>query len=189
MYKSKYTGFVAHNKPLVHTIYVKDENETTDIIYIDDNWNMAGSSLVLRPKGWGPDITFGQADCERMLMKNVPSKNCPDVLEHYGLKEYDTAEIIYRTRGINLLDKTWLAWSKEDKAEDYHPLCNPELMKIRMKDMIQIEDPDIEMPPIGYESEACKETRLATEKNLAELEKKYEAERTKISNIAFNFED
>jgi hypothetical protein len=172
MYKSPYTRFIAYEKPLVHRVYVKDENTTIAIIDIDDNWQMHGSVINPINKLIHPSLVLDQESCERALMKNMPPENCPDVLEHYGLDKYDCAEIMYRTRAINLLDKTWLAWSEDDKAEDYHPLCNEKLMKIRMKGMMQIIDPDIDMPPIGYESEACRETRLNIERIIKQNEEK-----------------
>lgn len=162
MYESKYTNFIAHNKPLTNTVYVKYGNHTVCRIYIEDDWTMHGEidDFLMCPVGGGKLNHLEQKDCELILLKNMPPASRTKTLRSHGLERYDSAELMYRTRGINLLDDFWLAWSEDDKAEDYHPLHNKKILEERTKDMIHFVD-DEPNPPWSWDSESCKETQRA----------------------------
>ena len=86
-----------------------------------------------------------------MLLKDVQKPNRKDVLREYNMEKMDYAKFEYCTRLINLINNYWLVWSEADKAEDYHPRFNKELMKEREKYMLRL-DPQLEdnEPPTPY---------------------------------------
>lgn len=145
MYKSKYTEFTAYEEPYTDKFYFKYTNETVAIIYVDKDWNMYGD--VLDPFQM-PVKTFklDQVDCEKLILIKLPTWRA-DVKRRSGLDKYDTAMLLYKSRGINLLNNYWFAWAESDKIEDYHPLFNAEIAEARWaKDR---EEPDyytFEMP-------------------------------------------
>lgn len=154
-YESKYTDFTASEPPYTDKIYYKDGNKTVAIIHIDNNWNMWGEvldpfDLIISPiKPIFRDLT--QKECERMLMKDMPKPNRQDVLDKYNMKVMDYATLVYSTRLINLINCYWVAWSENDRAEDYHPRFNEELMKEREKTMIKLDyEPEDDEPPAPY---------------------------------------
>ena len=154
-YVSNYTDFTASEPPYTNKIFCKDGNRTVAIIHIDDNWNMWGE--VIDPFNlWISPIkpiytNLTQEQCERMLLKDVPKPNRKDVLREYNMKEMDYAKFMYCTRLINLINNYWLAWSEDDKAEDYHPRFNEELMKEREKYMLRLDpEPEDDEPPTPY---------------------------------------
>lgn len=70
--------------------------------------------------------------------------------DKYKFDKVDYAQILYRTRMITLIDTYWMAWSEDDKAEDYHPLFNKSLMEQRFEGQIQIdpeEEDNVPFPP------------------------------------------
>ena len=184
MYISKYTNFIAHDKPLTNVVYVKYGNHTVCRIYIKDNWEMLGEidDFLMCPVGGGKLNHLEQDDCELILLKNMPPASRKKTLKSYGLDRYDSAEIMYRTRGINLLDDFWLAWSENDKAEDYHPLHNKKILEERTKDMIKFTD-DEPNPPWSWDLESCIETRKAAEDYQKQIELKRQYNKYDIDSI------
>ncbi|MBO5389212.1 MAG: hypothetical protein J6A59_13995 [Lachnospiraceae bacterium] len=154
-YESKYTNFTASEPPYTNIIYYKNGNKTVVKIHIDNNWNMWGEVLdpfdaVIFPLG--PVYrNLTQAECERLLMKDMPKPNRIDVLKKYNMKVMDYATILYSTRLINLISTTWAAWSEDDKVEDYHPRFNEEIMREREKTMLRLDpEPEDDEPPAPY---------------------------------------
>lgn len=76
---------------------------------------------------------------EHGLFKGYPPPNRKDIIDYYGDKVIDYSKILYSTRLINLLTHYWVAWSEDDKAEDYHPLFNKDIMKRRMSSYIKLD--------------------------------------------------
>lgn len=126
-YRSKITGFIAEEEPYVDKIYYKFDTETKAIIYVGSGWVMHGD--VLDPFFFIPaKFTLDQYDCERLILQNTPIDR-EDILKRMKLDKYDTAQMLYRSRGITLQDLKWFAWSEDDKIEDYHPLRNQNALK------------------------------------------------------------
>lgn len=142
-YTSKLTKFTAGAPPLTDKIYYKDGNKTVAIIYVDNEWNMHGVPLDpydLPISPLKPIYTeLNQKQCELMLLKDTPPPNRKDIIDYYGDKVIDYSKILYSTRLINLLTHYWVAWSEDDKAEDYHPLFNKDIMKRRMNSYIKLD--------------------------------------------------
>lgn len=154
-YISELTEFRAYEPPYTDKIYIKDGNKTVCIIHADENWSMYGDvvdpfNIPISPIK--PIYTrLNQFQCERIIMRNMPPMIRVEQLKReYGFDKVDYAIVMYRTRLITLIDTYWAAWSEEDKAEDYHPRFNAELMKQRFEGQIEI-DPEEEdkypMPP------------------------------------------
>lgn len=150
-YKSKVTDFAASEPPYTDTVYCKDENKTVCIIHIDKNWNMYGEvidpyDLFISPVKpiFGP---LNQEQCERMLMKDAPKPNRVDVMRELDMEFMDYAKLMYCTRLINLINNYWLAWSEDDKVEDYHPRFNKEIMKKREASMIKLDPEPEDLEP------------------------------------------
>lgn len=124
------TGFIAYGKPLINRIYWKVENKTCAIIDITDDWKFTVCIIdvslldgVLNPFNWS-DERFKQ------LLVGMLPPNRPDTLKRMGMERYDTAEMLYRTRGIDYNRLDWFAWQETDRFEDYHPRYNMEKFKI-----------------------------------------------------------
>ena len=67
------------------------------------------------------------------------------------MDKIDYAILMYKTRLITLIDTYWAAWSEDDKAEDYHPRFNKEIMKEREKSMLRLDpEPEDDEPPKPY---------------------------------------
>lgn len=134
LYKSRFTDFIAYNEPLVDKIYYKWSNVTAAIILVDNNWKMRG---IIKNENLVPSLIhrteLSQSECENCIMSHMPSPNRQDILIRLELKVYDSAEYIYRTRAISAFDLFWLAWSDDDKAEDYLPMRNYKIWKSRFK--------------------------------------------------------
>lgn len=162
-YKSKYTEFQTTEPPYTDKIYYKEGNKTLCIIHIDENWNMWGEVKdpfnipidILKPKY--KDLT--QAQCEELIMRHMPPLRRTDIKKKYNMEIVDYAIIMYKTRLITCIDNYWAAWSEDDKAEEYHPKYNKDIMKARFEDSIKLdEDPEDKiMTPyikIDFEKEA-----------------------------------
>lgn len=151
-YVSKYTYFCANDEPLTDKIYCKYGNKTTCIIHVNEDWNMTGEvidpfNLYISPlKPIYRDLT--QEECERMLLKDTPQPNRKDIIEKYGVNGViDYAKFMYSTRLINMINTYWLAWSENDKAEDYHPLYNKDILKERDSSSIVIDPEPEDLEP------------------------------------------
>lgn len=121
------TKFIAYEEPYIDKIYFKFNTETKVIIYINKDWSMHAD--VLDPFFFHPaKFVMDQYDCEMLILENTPIDR-EDILGRMELDKYDTAQMLYRSRGITLLSLRWFAWSEDDKIEDYHPLKNPEALK------------------------------------------------------------
>ena len=48
-------------------------------------------------------------------------RNMQRILDAFNVERYDTAEMIYKTRGISYVRDDWFAWSEDDEIEEYHP--------------------------------------------------------------------
>lgn len=154
-YESKYTYFCASEPPYTDTIYYKDGNKTVTIIHVDKDWNMSGEVIdpfdqYVSPVEpiWG---TLNQEQCERMLLKDMPSPNRTDVKKKYNMDKIDYAMLMYCTRLISMINSYWVAWSENDKAEDYHPRYNEEILKERDSYNIEIDhEPEDDGPSTPY---------------------------------------
>lgn len=161
-YESKYTNFTASEPPYTNIIYYKNINKTVVKIHIDNEWNMWGEVVDPFDKVIFPFKpiyrALNQQECEKLLMKDMPKPNRQDVLEKYNMKVMDYSMLLYSTRLINLINNIWVAWSEEDKAEDYHPRFNKELMKEREKTMIKLDyEPEDDEEPTPYCTDIQKE--------------------------------
>jgi len=155
-YTSEYTNFCASEPPYTDTIYYKDGNKTIAVIHIDKDWNMTGDVLdpfdlpinISEPT-WGP---LDQVQCERMLMKDMPKPNRKDIMQEYNMgNAIDYAKLVYCTRLINMINSYWVAWSENDKAEDYHPRFNPDILRERDSYSIKLDpEPEDNEPPTPY---------------------------------------
>lgn len=128
-YRSKNTDFTAHEKPYVNKIYFKYCNITVALLTVTENWGLEGE--VIYPfKMPVKCFKLDQFDCEKLILDFIPAWR-EDVKIRSGLKEYDSAMLLYKYRGITRLNKWWFAWSEQDRIEDYHPEYTPELDKLR----------------------------------------------------------
>lgn len=151
MYISELTQFQAFEAPYTDKVYYKNGNKTVCIIHIDKDWNMYGDVIdpfdipidSLKPKY----LPLDQGQCERLIMRHMPPRSREDVKKKYNMKEIDYAMLMYKTRLITLIDTYWAAWSEDDKAEDYHPRFNEEIMEERMSDCIKIDPEPEDLEP------------------------------------------
>lgn len=146
-YISNLTEFRAYEAPYTDTMYVKDGNKTVCIIHIDEEWNMTGEVIDPFNIPISPiKPIYGQLNqlqCEQIIMRHMaPMCREKQLKDKYKFEKVDYAQILYRTRMINLIDTYWVAWSESDKAENYHPLFNTSLMKQRFDGQIQIDSED-----------------------------------------------
>ena len=125
IYKNDDTGFITYIKPLTNKIYYKIKNETAAIIYIDDNWGMEVD--VVNPFAFNTPIFHLSSEWAERKMVALSPRNMQRILDAFNVERYDTAEMMYKTRGISYVRDDWFAWSEDDKIEDYHPRFNPEL--------------------------------------------------------------
>lgn len=129
MYRSKYTEFIAYEPPYVEKIYYKHRNETVVALHIEKDWTMYGE--VLQPFNLiVPKFSLDQVDCEKLILDKLPAWR-EDVKQRSGLDKYDSAMLMYKYRGIDMLNDYWFAWSENDKIEDYHPKFNKEIAELR----------------------------------------------------------
>lgn len=152
-YVSKYTKFTALECPYTNNIFYKKGNRTIAIVHIDSDWNMWGEVLDPFNLPISPiKPVFGQLNqiqCEEMLLYGTPPASRIDLIEKYNMrKQFDYAKFMYCTRLITMTNDYWLAWSDNDKAEDYHPWFNPHILAERTKHCLRIEpeDEDIDTP-------------------------------------------
>ena len=162
MYISEYTDFQAFEPPYTDKIYYKEGDKTLCIIHVDENWNMWGEVKdpynipidILNPK-FKP---LNQKQCEELIMIHMPPRHRTDVKKRWGMDKIDYAILMYKTRLITLIDSYWVAWSEDDKAEDYHPRYNEKLMEKRFEGAIQIdpepEDLEESTPILTFEERA-----------------------------------
>lgn len=177
-YISKYTGFQAFERPYTDTFYYKRGNDTIVIIHVDNDWNMFGEVLdpFLLPISPIEPIygLLTQQRCEELIMRTMPPPYRKDVLRKYNMKKMDYAMLMYCTRLINLIDTHWMAWSENDKAEDYHPRFNKELMKEREKYMVKLDpEPEDILPSTPYFTFTEKDTMFYSEENIDNKFKDY----------------
>lgn len=98
-------------------------------------------------------------------MRHMPPLRRPDIRKRWNMEIVDYAQLMYRTRLITCTDNYWAAWSEDDKAEDYHPNYNPEIMRERYSD-VAFYDPDYEITPLyrpDYEKESLFYKELSPE--------------------------
>ena len=138
MYKSQYTEFIAYESPYIDKIYYMHMNKIIAIIHVDSNWSMHGE--VLHPFDMIVK-TFGlnQIDCEKLILSKLPAWR-EDVKRRSKLDRYDSAMLLYKYRGIDMLNNYWFAWSQDDKIEDYHPKYNKEIAEARWGSDREMED-------------------------------------------------
>lgn len=134
-YISTLTDFQAFEKPYIDRIYIMDMNNLVAEIYIDSDWKMCGTvidpySLPISPMKPVYGI-LKQDRCEQLIMYNMPPRCRKFMSEELKNTEIDYAQLMYKTRGISLLNYYWFAWSKEERAEDFHPRLNEEIMSER----------------------------------------------------------
>lgn len=146
-YISNYTNFCASEPPYTDTIYYKNGNETLAKIHVNKDWSMTGSAInpFELPIGLCT-AEFGylnQEQCERLIMQDMPKPNRKDIMKKYNMKVLDYAMIMYKTRLINMINSYWVAWSEDDKVEDYHPRYNEKLRGELDSYLIQL-DPESE---------------------------------------------
>ena len=122
-----YSNFITNSQIRPSIIYVKHRNSTCVEIDINEDWTMLGTSKSTKIQDMGYNGIMSDAQCKHFLSTRVAPNRGKFMLDELGLKEYDTMEILYRTRGIQPKDDWWLAWSEDDKAEDYHPNFNKEI--------------------------------------------------------------
>lgn len=125
VYKNDGTGFITYIKPLTNKIYYKIKNETAAIIYINDNWGIEVD--VVNPFAFNTPIFHLSSDWAERKMVATSPRNMQRILDVFNVERYDTAEMMYKTRGISYVRDDWFAWSEDDKIEDYHPRFNPDL--------------------------------------------------------------
>lgn len=133
-YVSTLTDFQAFERPYMGKFYLKDMNNIVAEIYVDKDWKMCGT--IIDPYGIpiSPiEPMYGilkQERCEQLIMYNMPPRHRKfwNEQEH---KEIDYAKMMYKTRGISLLNFYWFAWDKSERAEDFHPRLNERIMAER----------------------------------------------------------
>lgn len=146
------TKFQTFIRPLTYKIYLKHGNETVAHIEMDDDWNMTcyphdpfNIPYHFQSPAYDP---MGQKMCELLVTDKMPPRCRNDIKKKYGTPEVDYGVLLYCTRGINLLDNYWWAWSEDDKAEDYHPRYNEEIMKMQEEYMLHLDpEPGEEKTP------------------------------------------
>ena len=142
-YESKFTNFQTDMEVLTNTMYYKDINKTICIIHVNDDWSMNGKVLDpfdLPISPIKPIFTdLDQEMCEKIIMRTMPPPYRQDILKKYNFKVMDYGLMLYKTRLINLLDTYWMAWSEDDKVEDYHPRFNEYIDKERSKNRLQFD--------------------------------------------------
>lgn len=125
VYRNDKTGFITYIKPLTDKIYYKIKNTTAAIIYVGENWEMTAE--VVDPFAFStPLFTLSEDWAEKKIVSLSP-RNYPRIIKAFGVSRYDTAVLLYKSRGIDYVRDDWFAWSEDDKIEDYHPRFNPEL--------------------------------------------------------------
>ncbi len=125
IYKNDSTGFITYIKPLCNKLYYKVKNDTVAVINVSENWEM--SVDIVNPFAftlvkYGADKEWA----ENLIVQLVP-RDMERILRVYNIERYDTAVMLYRSRGINYVRDDWFAWSEDDKIEDYHPRFNKAL--------------------------------------------------------------
>lgn len=125
IYRNDKTGFITYMRPLTNKIYYKIKNETAAIIDIDDNWKMKAE--VVNPFAFNTPIFSLPEDWAEKKIVALSPRNMDRILKTFKVDRYDTAEMLYKTRGIEFVRDDWFAWTEDDKIEDYHPRYNPEM--------------------------------------------------------------
>lgn len=106
--------------------YFMEGNNLLATIYVSDGWKLMGevNDVVNFPYRClipiGSDFNLDQDDCEYIIRKRIRPNR--------GYKDYDEIKELGARRGANTLDNYWFAWSLQDRAEDWHPRFNKELM-------------------------------------------------------------
>ncbi len=140
MYYNEKTGFITYRDVELNRIFVKNGTDTVGIINISDNWDMEGYKTKTSRFPWSSfPIYWDQEACEKLIVMRVAPDRGKEFLQRLGIDKYDTMTLAYMTRGIQLIDNMWLAWSEDDKAEDYHPKFNSELMELHCRELEVID--------------------------------------------------
>ena len=122
MYKSEETGFITYRDVELSRIFVKNGNNTVGYIDIAKDWKMEGQITDIKNFPWFIyPLYWGQAKCEETILMRVPPNRGEEILKSYAIEKYDVMTLLFMTRGIQMMDRMWFAWSEDDKAEDYHP--------------------------------------------------------------------
>lgn len=137
--KNIQSNFRTKSKLRPNKFYIKFGNIVVVEIHTNEDWEMEG--VVVNPAYFPASypLILSDAQCKYWLSNRIMPDRKDGSVEQLGLKEYDTMEVLYRSRGINMLDDYWLAWSIEDKAEEYHPRFNSSLIDICQPDIQSIK--------------------------------------------------
>ena len=122
MIKTKYTVEEVDAK----VFYFMEKDRLLATINVEPGWKLSGKiddlcyfpykDLIHPETGY----TLEQDDCEKVIRRRI----CP----YRGQKDYDEILYLGSKRGANTTDFYWFAWSLDDKAKDWHPRFNKELM-------------------------------------------------------------